>query len=109
MKTKPNSPTRSKSARHNGHADNDTNKPVKYQVTFSYKQRGIRFIEAATPAEARENAQLIQRAEKGFWKDCPETYTVEEIVPVADYEMTIEADVLPIPDWLKSKSNRRQS
>ena len=109
MKTKPNSPTRSKSVRHNGRANNDTNKPTKYQVTFHYEQTGVRFIEAATPAEAREAARHIPMAEKGFWKDMPEAYTVEEIVPVADDEMPEDASILPIPDEMRHNANRRQS
>jgi hypothetical protein len=104
MKTKHPTPTRSKSARHNGRADNDTNKPTKYQVAFSYAQRGLRIIEARTPAEAREKAKHISVLQKNFWQDMPEAYTVEEIFPLGSNE--IPRDVLEVktPDQPQSES-----
>jgi len=91
MKTKHNSPTRSKSARHNGHAANDTNPPTKYRVKFRYEQSGVRFIEARSPEDAREQARRIPIQEDGFWRDLPEAYNVQEIAPFGDDEIPAHA------------------
>jgi hypothetical protein len=96
MKTKPNIPTRSKSACYNGHAGNDTN--TLYEVVIHYRQLGIRYIEAKTPAEAREKAQLIRIIEPGFWRDWPETYDVEQVAAIARDEIPKDAKILKIPD-----------
>jgi hypothetical protein len=95
MKTNHNTPTRSKSVRHNGHAGNDTNRPTKYRITFRYEQVGDRFIEAGSPQEARELARQIPLLEQGFWKDVPQTYKVEEILPFGDDEIPKDALFVP--------------
>ncbi len=110
MKTKPKHPTRSKTARHSGRADNDTNKQRTYQIGFSYLQRGVRFIVARSSVEAREKARLIPMTEEGFWKphDWPESYTVEEIDFVELGKIPENASILRIPDPNKPGSEPRQ-
>jgi hypothetical protein len=72
MTTKPTS-TRSKSACHYGHAEDDTNI---YEITFSYRQRGKRYIRAKSSAEARRKAARIP-AQAGLWQDCADAYNAE--------------------------------
>jgi hypothetical protein len=62
---------------HNGRTGKDTN--AIYEITFRYKQWGIRYIKANSPAQAREKARSLTTL-KGFWQDCPESFDIEEIL-----------------------------
>ena len=63
MKRKPNSPTRSKSARHNGRADNDTDTAARYAVTlcFTQQSRITVIVKANSASEAKTKVEKIWR------------------------------------------------
>lgn len=95
MKTNPNNSTCSTSACHNGSANADT-KAI-YEITFSYKQRGKRYLKASSPAEARRKAARIP-GQVGFWQDYPETYNAETLVEISPDEIPSDAIFVEIPD-----------
>lgn len=69
MKTKHNSPTRSKSARHNGKAGNDTNPGCQYEVELHWTQhnRATVTIQAKSLEAARQKANRIRSDEVDDW------------------------------------------
>jgi hypothetical protein len=69
MKTKHNSPTRSKSARHNGRADNDKNPLFKYEAELYWTQhnRATVIIEARSLAEAEKKADQLSSEDIDDW------------------------------------------
>jgi hypothetical protein len=87
MKTKTNNPTRSKSVCHDGKAADDTKV---YEIAFSYKLKGKRYIRANAPAEARQIAARIA-GQIGFWRDCPETHKAEILVKISHDAITAGA------------------
>lgn len=89
--------TRSKSASRNGSAGNDTNKRRIYRVSFTYKQCGDRFIEAMSAEDAQSKAASIPTAEKRFWRDSPQEFTIIEIDAIQRAAMPRNARILRIP------------
>jgi hypothetical protein len=69
MNTKHSTPTRSKSARHNGKAGNDTNPLKKFEVELYFTQHSSAkvLIEAATLEEAKDKAWDIEPDEVDDW------------------------------------------
>ena len=92
--TKQPKPTCSKSACHDGKAGDDTHV---YEITFTYRQRGKRYIRAKSPADARQKAARIP-AQVGFWQDCPETYNAEMLAEISPDEIPVDAVFVEIPN-----------
>jgi hypothetical protein len=69
MTTKHNTPTRSKSVRHNGKAGNDTNPLMKFQAELFWTQynRATVTIEARSHEEARQQANAISSEDVDDW------------------------------------------
>jgi hypothetical protein len=82
MKTKPHSPTRPKSARHNGHADKDTNPPAMFETRLMLTKRTPLRIQfkASSLAEAEMKAGRLAKIVKALRLDC-EAVTVDTVKP----------------------------
>lgn len=94
MKAKTNNPTRSAPASHNGRTGKDAN--AIYEITFRYKQWGIRYIKANSPAQAREKARSLTTL-KGFWQDYHESFDIEEILVIDKNALPRDATITEIP------------
>jgi hypothetical protein len=83
MKTKPNTPTRSKSASHNGTADDDTNPSTPFEVLLCLTKRtALRMmIRAGSPQEAETKAHRLAVIIKEMNLDCY-AVAVEDISPM---------------------------
>lgn len=91
-------PTRSKSARHNDSANFDKNTLRKFLVRFTYRQTGIRVIEAKSQANAEEKANFLPIMQEGFWHDWPESYDILKVSPFQENEAPKNIVFVEIPD-----------
>jgi hypothetical protein len=75
--------TRSKSARRNGNADNDTNTPKRFEATLALIQHSWAkvIIEAGSLAEAEEKAEEVQADDIEKWNSCQCSVEVHDLEP----------------------------
>jgi hypothetical protein len=81
MKTNQHTPTRSKSARHNGRSGNDTNKKYRVALFWSQFKRAIVDIEAESLNEAERMADRFRATDVPNWKSFYDRVSVEFVQP----------------------------